>query len=106
MKRDQNTKETTLKKFRSGWLRLSTDAGSYLITSFLDRILINTDTVNASYHSILYDSMKIAEVTAVIHRTAAAVILEFPHAKGMGIPFIVGDGISSQKIALSDADGS
>jgi hypothetical protein len=56
---DENVKQTTLQRFRSGWLHLSIDAGWYLMTPFLGFVLINRHTTNASYNSMLYEATKV-----------------------------------------------
>jgi hypothetical protein len=71
---------------------------------FLDLILINTYPTHASYDYVLYDSMKVREATAIFYPIMTVKILRSFHAKGMRIVSIVGDGLSLQRVALSDED--
>jgi hypothetical protein len=70
MQRDENVKETILRKFRSGWLHLSIDTGLYLMTPFIDFVRKNMRTTHGSYDYMLYDSTNITEATDAFYRTA------------------------------------
>jgi hypothetical protein len=82
MQHDDNVQQTTLQRFRSGWLHLSIDAGWYLMTPFLDFVLINRHTTHASYDSMLYEATKVTEATAAFHRTGTVTTLQSLHDKG------------------------
>jgi hypothetical protein len=64
-----------VEKFRSGWLHLSIDTGSYLMAPFFDIILINTHIAHPPYDHTLYDSAKVQEATTGPDRTAIVKIL-------------------------------
>jgi hypothetical protein len=52
------------------------------MTPFLDFILINVRTAQASDDYMLYNSMTITEATAALYRTVNVTILRFLRLKG------------------------
>jgi hypothetical protein len=94
MQDGQNVRETTLKKFRLDQRRLLIQGGSYLMTPFLDFILIHMYTTHVSHDYILYDSTEVTEATIMFDRTTTAKTLESLHTKEMKFISVVGENLS------------
>jgi hypothetical protein len=93
-----------IERFRSGSLHSLTDTGSSLMTPFLEFILINTHTIYAYYHCMLYASTTVTDATVIFYRRVVVLIPESLHTKGMRILAIGGNGRSLQRTALPDED--